>query len=150
MLCVDKLTSSQLWEDRMKWFLIVLALGLTACGDDDGSVTVDSGDHDSGADDAGNTDAGSDAGPISCGPLVARTPDCGACMQANCCFELDACGDETICSNLVACLRTCDDVDASTDCAADCSATHGFSSSYNLLVICVAEDCDTECPFNSP
>lgn len=139
----------------MKWLLISVALGLMACGDDDGSVATDAGDRDSGAhdasanNDAGN-DAGNDGGPISCGPLTARTPDCGTCMNRNCCFELGACGDDAICTNLVACLRTCDDADASTDCPADCSASEGFSPLYNLLVICVDDGCDTECPFSSP
>lgn len=139
----------------MKWLLIGLVLGLVACGDDDGGTQVDASDDDAGGEDASlrdaaDTDAGGDAGPISCGPLTGRTPGCDTCLRANCCFELAACGSDLTCPDLVACLRTCDDADASNDCTATCVGTHGLSSAYNPLVLCGAGACAAECPFASP
>jgi hypothetical protein len=141
----------------MKWLLwSVLAIGLLACGDDDGGRTVDAGDNDAGATDAATQADAADGAVVGCGPLTGRTTECDTCLQANCCTALAACGNDIHCSLLVPCLRACDEPDAATDCMSACIADHGVPSTYNPLVLCgsgtgVGEGkCKTECPFSSP
>lgn len=140
----------------MKWLLCsVLALGLVACGDDDGAAKVDAGHQ--GGNDSGTTDSGAsgdgavrDSAVVSCGPLTGRTDTCDECLQTNCCEPLRACGGDVHCVGLVECLRACDGGDASTTCMSDCVGVHNVSVAYNPLILCGDADCETECPFSSP
>jgi len=132
---------------RFMWS--ALAIGLLACGDDDGPM-VAPGD-DGGGEDANvaNADAGGDAAVASCGALTGRTAECTTCLTENCCSELAACGSDLHCGALVECLRGCE-ADASPSCMSDCVGVHGVPASYNPLLLCGAADCETECPFSSP
>ena len=148
----------------VKRSLLLIAVLLLACGDDDATATADAATSHPVAPDAGHDEPDAstgghapvdDAGPAMTSdagdPAAFGSSDvCGEWLGRACSAESGACRAETECGALVDCARACGPAEA-TDCRAACVDAHSVGIvAYNELVLCMGQRCRAECPFVTP
>jgi hypothetical protein len=80
----------------------------------------------------------------TCGGATATT-QCGLCLSASCCSQLEACaGDSDCVDGLLSCAEGCS---GDTSCLDQCAAPYSSTtiSEYNDLISCTNSSCPSSC-----
>ena len=127
--------------------MFCFALGaLCACGDDTGGDLRDASLD--GMVEGGLLTLDATLPAPSCGDF-GTSPACGDCMAENCCTQGGACEASSACVGLVDCARDCPAGD--NDCLGACVGDHPTGrGGYNLLVLCMGDQCLDDCPSPTP
>ncbi len=79
-----------------------------------------------------------------CGFGFAPTDGCGTCVEASCCDQAEACGDDAPCAALMDCVGRCS-FDEDPTCITRCESDVAESAAAAALLECLTEGCTPAC-----